>query len=435
MSEVFREKALERLSSPERLDQLMRVTSPRGWLALATFAGLVAVTLLWSVLGRLPSTVTGRGVLIHPHKVVDIQAPAAGRLTSLSMQTGDMVNEGDVLGLIEQAELRRQLQDKRAKLQELRAQDQTKSQLQEQQTAFQRQKQDLEKRALQLQLEDQQKRLNDAEIKAPLLKERFETRLRAETLGLASKISDQRMQAEQVYMENQDHIAEFKSKLKQLESQLKQLDGQEKRLALDNLEAATTRKNQIQELQSSIALDELQLERNSQVVSKYAGEVVEIAINVGQMVQTGQRLGSMDVTDDSSTLVGMTYFPVEAGKKIEHGMKIQVALDQVERQRFGSILGTVTAVSTFLVTKEGVVSRIGNVEVAHALIAQGRPAIEVVAALEEDISTFSGYKWSSSTGPDLHMTPGTTMTGRVVVEQRAPITYLLPFLRDISGLN
>jgi len=435
MSEVFREKALERLSSPERLDQLMRVTSPRGWLALATFAGLVAVTLLWSVLGRLPSTVTGRGVLIHPHKVVDIQAPAAGRLTSLSMQTGDMVNEGDVLGLIEQAELRRQLQDKRAKLQELRAQDQTKSQLQEQQTAFQRQKQDLEKRALQLQIEDQQKRLNDAEIKAPLLKERFETRLRAETLELASKISDQRMQAEQVYMENQDHIAEFKSKLKQLESQLKQLDGQEKRLALDNLEAATTRKNQIQELQSSIALDELQLERNSQVVSKYTGEVVEIAINVGQMVQTGQRLGSMDVTDDSSTLVGMTYFPVEAGKKIEHGMKIQVALDQVERQRFGSILGTVTAVSTFLVTKEGVVSRIGNVEVAHALIAQGRPAIEVVAALEEDSATFSGYRWSSSSGPDLHMTPGTTMTGRVVVEQRAPITYLLPFLRDISGLN
>src|SRR5215510_6856953 len=227
MSEVFREKALERLSSPERLDQLMRVTSPKGWLALVTVAGLVAITLLWSVLGRLPSTVTGRGVLIHPHKVVDIQAPAAGRLTSLSMQTGDLVHEGDVLGLIEQAELRRQLQDKRAKLQELRAQDQTKSQLQEQQTAFQRQKQDLEKRALQLQLEDQQKRLNDAEIKAPLLKERFETRLRAETLGLASKISDQRMQAEQVYMENQDRIAEFKSKLKQLESQLKQLEARQ----------------------------------------------------------------------------------------------------------------------------------------------------------------------------------------------------------------
>jgi HlyD family secretion protein len=115
-------------------------------------------------------------------------------------------------------------------------------------------------------------------------------------------------------------------------------------------------------------------------------------------------------------------------------MKVQIAPDPVERQRFGSILGTVTSVSAFLVTKEGVASRIGNTEVVNALMTQGRPAIEVVATLEPDAATFSGYRWSSSRGPELRMTPGTTTTGRVVVEQRAPITYLLPFLRDISGL-
>src|SRR5262245_39242593 len=166
MSAVFREKALERLSSPERLDQLMRVTNPRGWLALVTFAGLVAVTLLWSMLGRLPSTVTGRGVLIHARQVVDFQAPAAGRLVTLSVQAGDTIKEGDILGLIDQAGLRQQLQDKRARLQDLLTQDQTKNQLQEQQTALQRQKNDLEKRSLQLQAEDFQKRLSDAEAKA-----------------------------------------------------------------------------------------------------------------------------------------------------------------------------------------------------------------------------------------------------------------------------
>ena len=99
----------------------------------------------------------------------------------------------------------------------------------------------------------------------------------------------------------------------------------------------------------------------------------------------------------------------------------------------GSILGTVTSVSAFLVTKEGIASRVGNPEVVYTLIGQNRPAIEVVATLEEDTTTFSGYRWSSSDGPELRMTPGTTTTGRVVVEQRTPLTYLLPFLRDISG--
>src|SRR5215831_9957129 len=108
MSDIFRDKALEQLASPEQLDHLMRVVHPRGWLALATFAALVLTALVWSVLGRLPSTVTGRGVLIHPHQVVDVQAPAAGRLLTLALQVGDTVKEGDVLGLIEQAGLRQQ---------------------------------------------------------------------------------------------------------------------------------------------------------------------------------------------------------------------------------------------------------------------------------------------------------------------------------------
>jgi HlyD family secretion protein len=376
----------------------------------------------------------GRGVLIHPRQVVDIQAPAAGRLVTLSVQVGDTVKDGDVLGMLDQAGLRQQLHDQRARLQELLAQDQAKSQLQKQQAAFQRQKYALEKQSLRLQYEDLQKRYSDAEGRAPLLKERVDTRVKAEVLGLAPKLSDQRMQAEQAYLEHQDRIAEFKARLKQLESQLKQLDGQEVQLVLENLEAITLRKNQIQELQNSIALDEVQLERHGQIRSKHPGRIVEIAVNVGQMVQPGQRLGSLAVDDGSETLVGLTYFPVGAGKKIKPGMQVHIAPDPVERQRFGSILGTVTAVSAFLVTKEGIASRVGNTEVVNALLAQGRPAIEVVATLQENPMTFSGYTWSSSTGPELRMTPGTTTTGRAVIEQRAPITYLLPFLREISGL-
>ena len=40
----------------------------------------------------------------------------------------------------------------------------------------------------------------------------------------------------------------------------------------------------------------------------------------------------------------------------------------------------------------------------------------------------------SSHGPPLQITAGTTITSRAVVEQRAPITYLLPILRETSGL-
>jgi HlyD family secretion protein len=90
-------------------------------------------------------------------------------------------------------------------------------------------------------------------------------------------------------------------------------------------------------------------------------------------------------------------------------------------------------VSAFPVTKEGMLSLIGNAEVVAALAAQG-PSLEVVTALAPDPGTFSQYQWSSSQGPPLQITSGTTMTARVVVEQRAPMTYLLPVLRETSGL-
>ena len=40
-NQLFRQESLERLSSPEQLDQMMRVVSPKAWLPLTTIGFLV----------------------------------------------------------------------------------------------------------------------------------------------------------------------------------------------------------------------------------------------------------------------------------------------------------------------------------------------------------------------------------------------------------
>lgn len=64
-STLFRKESLERLSSPEQLDQLMQIVSPKSWLPLGTLGVLVIGGLIWSVLGRIPITVTGDGLLVE----------------------------------------------------------------------------------------------------------------------------------------------------------------------------------------------------------------------------------------------------------------------------------------------------------------------------------------------------------------------------------
>ena len=61
---IFREAAIERLSNPEQLDHVVGVTRPFDWMAAAALALGIAVLLAWSVLGRIPSRVSGEGILL-----------------------------------------------------------------------------------------------------------------------------------------------------------------------------------------------------------------------------------------------------------------------------------------------------------------------------------------------------------------------------------
>ena len=152
------------------------------------------------------------------------------------------------------------------------------------------------------------------------------------------------------------------------------------------------------------------------------------------MLPAGGRLLTLETEPAADVgLVSISYFPVRDGKRIQPGMEIQVTPDTVERERFGGILGKVTLVSPIPVTKEGATGTIGNADVVNSLMPEGA-YIEVRAQLETDPATRSGYRWSSSRGPDLKVTSGLTHATRVTIEGRAPITYLLPIFRELTGV-
>ncbi len=50
---IFREKSMERVSSPEALNDYIRVTTPSVWVVLIALVVLLAGMLAWSILGRV----------------------------------------------------------------------------------------------------------------------------------------------------------------------------------------------------------------------------------------------------------------------------------------------------------------------------------------------------------------------------------------------
>ena len=55
-NQVFRQKTLDRISSPEQLTDYLKVTSPGVWVILITVILLLAGLIVWSTIGNLETT-------------------------------------------------------------------------------------------------------------------------------------------------------------------------------------------------------------------------------------------------------------------------------------------------------------------------------------------------------------------------------------------
>lgn len=471
---IYRKRPLERLSSPERLDQMLRVVRPPGWLLLLALAVGLALVLLWSVVGRVPVTARGTAILVRPKHVVAFQAPADGRIASLEVSVGDEVQAGALLALLDLPDLSKQLENERVRLSDFESRsaelDALERELTEKEVGFLAdQRVILDQRIRTLTAAAEDARTRSAELIAQQRVNVQTARRLSEELGEVLESRYDILDALQADgLIPRDLVVDARSKSIDKELKLAELDVEEQalllrenearetydkqqdliadlRLQLMNLELRemtlqrTLRENQLtrnterQSINSRIAQLEARLENEGRVVSEFAGRVLELTTIEGQHVELGVRLGKLEVQARGEDLMTLAYFDVSKGKMISSGQRILISPSTVQRERFGSLVGEVLEVSRFPVTVEAAANQIGDLEIARSLLA-GEHRIEVLAALTADASNQTGFAWTSGQGPpDVQVTGGTTASVRVTIEERAPITFVLPFLRSLPG--
>lgn len=473
---IFRQESLERLSSPERLDRLMEVVNPRAWIPLTTLGLLSISALVWSIWGRIPVTVQGAGVLVYPSTVVPLQSKSSGQLLELKVAEGDAIAKGDLIATVDSIDLQKRLALAEAKLAQLEEQNSEANSIQLQRReqdlrAIQEQKQALEESlrivqqltptlkekglsALQRQRQNLETRQQTLEDLRPTFESRLEKRRILFERGAIAE--DVFLQAKQEYLNNISSIDSIKGDLKELEvreadayqqyltnlneiksiqAQIQELSSRRANLTQQDLQNSTIRTREIQEAKREITQIQQEIDSQSQIISKHTGKILELTVNPGQVINAGTRIATIDTDSQEASLEGITFFPVQDGKKIESGMEIQITPQTVKRERFGGIVGTVTKVSAFPITSEAAAQKVGNPQIIAGLVSDREPVvIQISANLKPDEQTFSGFQWSSSAGPQLKISSGTTTSARVKVEERAPITFVLPILRSFSGI-
>ena len=379
---MFRKSALDRLSSPEQLDMMVRITSPAGWVALTALIGLIVVAIMWSIFGSIPTKVIGSAMLIKTGGVVEVSARSSGLITDVSVRAGDMVKRGQKIARIAQPELLEQFNSLKARKAELL----TKSQMSQALLQQKRETLKSDNEALRRRLDDQSDLLKD---------------------GLITR---------QSLLTTQQQLEQNAAALKELG--LRKLDIE--------LELAQIERN----------LDSIKvrLKLSTDVISPYSGRVLEVKLDENSIVQAGSSILNMELAGDSiKDLEVIVFVSSLDGKKVKPGMDIFISPSTIKREEYGYMVGKVTAVAEFPSTSQGMMRILQNQQLVQQLSAGAAP-IQINADLTPDAGATSGYKWTSPGGPPVLIQSGTLGTANISIRSQRPISLVIPMLREFVGV-
>jgi len=398
---------MEKLASPERLDVLMQVTSPVGWIAILTVMGILGAAIVWSVLGSIPERLDAQGILMRGGGLREVKANTDGVLTKFDLKLNDVVKTAQLIAEVSAG---------------VQADDSTKAA---------RAKLDAAQRELQMgSIDDQsakgtltsqkinyQSELDRSSSELAKFTEDLSTAKERLSKGLITKARVD--QIEMQVLGKQSQITSLKNQISNIDAQIRSLD------------------ERISPRQRAVDAARLELEQTLHTVAEVTrinatveGRVVEVKKNVGDRVRNGEVMAIVE--PPSSTLEPIVFVSSSSGKRIKPGMEAQISPSTVKREEYGFMKGTVRSVSEYPVTADAAMSYISNASLVQELLGSSSK-LEMRAALIPDQKAPSGFQWSSSSGPPFKVDTGTRVTVSVVVDRKRPISYVLPILKGFGS--
>ncbi|MGA2079431.1 MAG: NHLP bacteriocin system secretion protein [Holophaga sp.] len=406
---LFRQAALERLSSPERLDSLMEVVNLKVWIVLAgCFAALLAV-LAWGVLGRVADEVEGMGILVREGGLYTVDTVGSGPLGAVLVRVGEPVAAGQVVATLACPELEGRIREAEAEREALDGQRSRFLPLLAEEDRSHTESLREQRATLLVSAEAARKRITFLEQRAEAYRTALDKglitidRLQEVIQQLASarrELAETRARSHDLAREEADKKAQLSERTFALEREIAALDAR------------------LRQLRTRLLLE-------SRVVSPVDGRILEVLRDSGQYLPAGTPVLRLEAA--SGPLVGYLLVHTE-GKRLLPGMEVRMEPSGIRPEEYGRMLGAIRSVSQSPQSLEAMVALLHNRLLAEQL-GQGGDAylVEVVPGL--DPGSPSGFRWTTRKGPPVAFGSGTLLSAQVRVRVRPPVALLVPALR------
>ena len=411
MSELFRKKALDRLSSPDRLDERVALIAPSWWVALAALFGMLGVAALWGAFSRISTKVDGSGMLLEESGFQNVVSLSDGVMGALNVQEGSPVQKGDVLATVSLPLQQMELDSFREKLETLRTEWNELHAAAEQhrtnRAAFHESMrasnaESVEKLA---QILEKLKQLSDtyAELSGRGIVTQVESlRLLQDMLNGALQIAQQQQENMRADVEKADFDLDFKRDFWQ-------------------------RQQKLMDAEMELKLKMARLLSQTLILSPAQGTIVNVQKSAGDKVSDGEVVFLLQPAS-SGTLHASAFIPAAKSKNVQEGQPVLVSPANAEPQRTGYMRGVVERVGRYPATFEQLMNVFKNQDLTQMLKGE-EAAVTLEVRLIPDAGNPSGYQWTGKAPEGVRISAGTLCHVAVVVEQRAPLSYVLPWIR------
>jgi len=414
---LFRKVALERLSSPEQLETLIRVVTPNAWLALAPLGAIILLAIAWGWFGSIPTKASGKCILLNPTGVADVASAVSGRIIEIPVKIGDSVKQGQEVARVAQPELVDRIEKAEARLRELEGQGRVVE-------SFSQRGEVLTVQTLQQNRTNLQRQLEAALARAHLA---------AERVTVQSKLLEEGLVTAQTVVTTEQEKVQAQLEAENLRNQIKQLELRQLESDKQSRSEVATIKTQISEARRN--LDSLLEARKeaATIVSPYNGRIVELKAGPGMLINQGGAVLTVERAGAIGGLEAVIYLSAAEGKKVRPYMISQIVPSTVRREEHGFMLGKVSYVADYPATLQSMMLLLQNDGLVHDLAGDAAP-IEVRATMLP-ANNQSGYQWSSAAGAPVTLSSGTLCRAEIVIERQRPMSLVIPILRKSLGVD
>lgn len=412
MSNLFRKTARNHWAAPARLDERVALIAPPWWLMLAALFAVLCGAALWGWVGRISTKVNGAGMLLEMSGFRNVASVAEGVMGYLNVRAGAQVEAGEVLGVValplQQVELklcRDKLDLLRAEVNDLHAASEQNNQ---ERTEFYTRLRAGNQEAIATlsQILEQLKAVAETYqvfSSRGLVTQLESLRMLQDMLNASINVTRQQQDNLRAGLEKADHDLNFKREFWQKQQQV--------------MDAEHDLKSKITQFMS-----------RSLIISPARGLIVNVQKTAGDPVAAGETVFLLQPAGDN-VLYLSACLPAAKSKRVREGQLAYVSPANVEPQRSGYILGIVQRIEPYPATFETLMNVFKNRDLTQMLMGD-EAAVMVDISLIPDAENATGFRWTGQAPAGVQISAGTICQVAVVVEQRSPISYVLPWVRE-----